>query len=241
MRDDERDDFRRQTNITISSLAPTIATIHDMIANLVNVNDAWHVSANGWHALKSLPGGTDQAVHCDFPSFETVRALITQELVQASAIIALTGDTYLHVYPGCSARQVEHSRRRTIKLKCGHMVLFRGDLAHSGAVFSSLNVRLHCYVLLNGILQEPDLTEAVVFRSLLLRKYSYSILNEFLTTDYNGDNDDTGDSKNGDNGKNGDNINSGDSSDNVTAVTAVTTGTVVTAVPAVTMVTVNQR
>ncbi|KAL3661483.1 hypothetical protein V7S43_013681 [Phytophthora oleae] len=74
-------------------------------------------------------------------------------------------DTFIHVYPGSFNNQVERSGRRTIRLNAGHLLLFRGDLAHNGVGFDRFNVRLHCFVLVRGIPQLPDSTEAVVMRS----------------------------------------------------------------------------
>ncbi|KAF1794306.1 Zinc finger, C2H2-like [Phytophthora cactorum] len=161
--EETRDQFREQANIT--TLTPTLAAIHHSIVNLVSINEDWVVDETSWYALRLHPGGHDQAVHRDFPTFKTARALLTHELVQASVIVALMNDTYLHAYPGSFGGQVERTRRRTVRLDAGHLIIFSGDLAHAGAGFRGSNVRLHCYVRVNGVPQEPDSTEAVVFRS----------------------------------------------------------------------------
>ncbi|EGZ23419.1 hypothetical protein PHYSODRAFT_435081, partial [Phytophthora sojae] len=108
--DEERVDFRLQATL------PTFEAIHHQLVNLLRINDAWHVDEANWHALRSLPGGRDQAVHRDFPTFETACVLLTRKLVQASVIIALMDNTFIHVYLGCFGGQVDRSRRRTIQL-----------------------------------------------------------------------------------------------------------------------------
>ncbi|KAG2881460.1 hypothetical protein PC119_g25878 [Phytophthora cactorum] len=39
-------------------------------------NDVWRLDPTGGHALISHAGSQDQAVHCNFPAFETVQALL---------------------------------------------------------------------------------------------------------------------------------------------------------------------
>ncbi|KAK1930461.1 hypothetical protein P3T76_014132 [Phytophthora citrophthora] len=82
---------------------------------MVSVNESWVVG--DWHAMKSFRGGRDQGVHHDYPTFETAKALMTTNLVQASVIVALMDDTRLHVYPRCFDNQVERSARRTLTLE----------------------------------------------------------------------------------------------------------------------------
>lgn len=161
--EDELDPFRVQANI--KTLTPTIEAIHRIIAAMISINEAWSVDASTCHALRSLPGGSDQAVHRDYPMFETAQALISHELVEASVIVVLMEATYLHVYPRSFGGPVDRTRRRTVRLDRGHMIMFRGDLAHAGAGFRRTNVRLHCCVQVNGVPQVPNSTEAVMSRS----------------------------------------------------------------------------
>ncbi|KAK1943106.1 hypothetical protein P3T76_005743 [Phytophthora citrophthora] len=155
----KRDPFRLQAQST--PMTNTLRTIHESIIEMVSVNESWVVG--DWHAMKSLRGGRDQGIHHDYPTFETAKALMTTNLVQASVIVALMDDTRLHVYPRYFGSQIERSARRTLNLEKGDVIFFRGGLAHAGAVYRSLNVRLHCYVCIDEVPQEPDTTEAVVF------------------------------------------------------------------------------
>ncbi|KAG6949534.1 hypothetical protein JG687_00014813, partial [Phytophthora cactorum] len=105
------DEFREQASV--ATLTPALAAIHQRVVNLVYINDEWVVDETSWHALRSYPGGADQAVYRDFPNFETARALLAHELVQASVFVALMNDTFLHVYPGSFGGPVEQTSRRT--------------------------------------------------------------------------------------------------------------------------------
>ncbi|KAG3248629.1 hypothetical protein PI124_g6707 [Phytophthora idaei] len=65
---------------------------------------------------------------------------------------------------------LEQTSRRTVRLDADHFILFRGGLEHAGTGFTRFNARLHCYVRVLGVPQEPSSTEAVVFRSYLCRR-----------------------------------------------------------------------
>ncbi|KAG6963973.1 hypothetical protein JG687_00006237 [Phytophthora cactorum] len=82
----------------------------------------------------------------------------------------LMSNTCLHVYPGFFGGPVEKNNRCTVRLTAGHPILFRGDFAHAGAGFTRFNVRLYCYVRVNGVPQDPISTETVVSRSYLCRR-----------------------------------------------------------------------
>lgn len=121
--------------------------------------------SSSWNALKSLPGGLDQAVHYDFPTFETGEAIITRNWVQASIIVSLMDETQLRVYPGCFGGQVEKGKAATITLAKGQVILFRGNLAHAGAKYDTVNYRLHFYIIFPDIPQQEDAIEAFAFKS----------------------------------------------------------------------------
>ncbi|OWY97287.1 hypothetical protein PHMEG_00032230, partial [Phytophthora megakarya] len=54
-----------------------------------------------------------------------------------------------------------------VTLTTGEFLLFRGDLVHAGAEYKRMNIRLHCYIRVRGIKQNPNSTEAVVFSSYM--------------------------------------------------------------------------
>lgn len=104
-------------------------------------------------------------MHKDFPTFETVRARLKKSLVPASVIMVLMDDTLLHVYPGCFGATVERSKRQTLQLKQGEVIIFRGDLVHAGAKYADTNIRLHCYIQVKCIRQKSNSPEVKLDRS----------------------------------------------------------------------------
>ncbi|KAG1689355.1 hypothetical protein DVH05_002277 [Phytophthora capsici] len=158
------DRFRLQASIPVSGAA--LGEIHEIVASTVGkANPNWAIKESSWNALKSLPGGKNQSVHSDFPMFETARALLKHKLVQGSVIVALMDNTRLHVYPRCFGGHADKGKRKKVNLKQGTVLFFRGDLAHAGAKYDGLNIRLHFYVQIAGLSQEQNATEAVVFQT----------------------------------------------------------------------------
>ncbi|KAE9051156.1 hypothetical protein PR001_g1718 [Phytophthora rubi] len=169
----------------IVTLGDAVQQIEARINNMVNApKPKWKIGEGSWHALQSLPGGGDQHVHKVFPTFETARAILKKGMVPASVIVALMDDTQLHVYPGCFGATVEQSKRRTLQLNAGEVIVFRGDLVHAGAKHTSLNVRLHCYIQVKGIKQKPDSTEAVVFNTYMCNKCNDLLYSRRLLADH---------------------------------------------------------
>ncbi|KAG1713188.1 hypothetical protein DVH05_000908 [Phytophthora capsici] len=74
-------------------------------------------------------------------------------------------NTRLHVYPRCFGGHADKGKRKKVNLKQGTVLFFRGDLAHAGAKYDGLNIRLHFYVQIAGLSQEQNATEAVVFQT----------------------------------------------------------------------------
>ncbi|KAG6953128.1 hypothetical protein JG687_00012569 [Phytophthora cactorum] len=150
--DDELDLHRVQADLL--NVPTTVQEIYNHIEEMLEAaNDVWRLDPTGGHALISHAGSQDQAVHCNFPAFETVQALLVHVTVRASFIVAVLDDTFLHVYPGFFWAEAEK------------MVTFRGDPAYAGAWYRTRTVRLHCYVLVDGIEQAENTTEAVVFQT----------------------------------------------------------------------------
>eukprot|EP00644_Phytophthora_capsici_P006070 jgi/Phyca11/129937/e_gw1.89.120.1 len=110
------DRFRLQASIPVSGAA--MGEIHEIVASTVGeANPNWAIKESSWNALKSLPGGKNQSVHRDFPTFETARALLKHKLVQGSVIAALMDNTRLHVYPRCFGGHADNGKRKTVNLK----------------------------------------------------------------------------------------------------------------------------
>lgn len=163
---EERDQYRLQARVT--EFGPGMKAIHKHLAELASDTEPyWEVHRASWNALKSLPGGSHQAIHRDYPTFETAEAILTKDCVQASVIVALMNKTYFYVYPGCFGGHVDRGKVVRLELKRGEVLIFRGDLVHCGADFKKENIRLHCYVRVQSIPQQPDSTEAAVFNTYL--------------------------------------------------------------------------
>ncbi|KAE8888970.1 hypothetical protein PF003_g26885 [Phytophthora fragariae] len=160
----ERDPNRLQASIT--TFGPAMEKVYQTIRNIVTRSDnEWYTKRKLWAALKSLPGGLRQGIPCDFPSFETSKAILEKGAVQASVIVALMSKTHFYIYPGCFGTYVDHDKCAAVTLDAGEFLLFRGDLVHAGADFKKENIRLHCYVRVRGISQMADSTETAVFSS----------------------------------------------------------------------------
>jgi hypothetical protein len=126
--------------------------------------------------IKSLPGGTLQDVHRDFPTFETAESLGKKNWVQASLFLAIHDDTQLDIFPESFAGAVLESKRVRVKIPKGGMLVFRGDLPHAGVSYESEHYRIHCYLRVRGIEQNEDSTEAVPMHKFLC-SYCLSVFN----------------------------------------------------------------
>ncbi|OWY98277.1 hypothetical protein PHMEG_00030989 [Phytophthora megakarya] len=142
--------------------------IHKRMKRSIGLSEAqWYTKLELWTALKSLPGGLRQGIHRDYPSCETSKAILEKDVVQASVIVALMPNTHFVIYPGCFGTYVDRDKVARVTLTTGEFLLFRGELVHAGAEYKRMNIRLHCYVRVRGIKQNPDSTEAVVFSSYM--------------------------------------------------------------------------
>ncbi|KAG1685440.1 hypothetical protein DVH05_008378 [Phytophthora capsici] len=147
-----------------------MAKINKEVETIVKETSAkWKLDPSSWHVLKSLPGGTRQAPHKDFPTYETARAVLQEDWVQASVIVSLQPNTRFIVFPRCLGGPVEADDAEILELDVGEILFFRGDLVHAGADFDEENVRLFCYILVKGIQREDNATEAAVFASFICK------------------------------------------------------------------------
>ncbi|KUG00905.1 hypothetical protein AM587_10000159 [Phytophthora nicotianae] len=75
-----QDTHRFQECISDFTQLDAISVIKDRVEKfVVGLNEKWLIRPDGWTALRSLPGGTKQGNHCDFPSFETSYAQRKQD------------------------------------------------------------------------------------------------------------------------------------------------------------------
>lgn len=125
-----------------------------------------HLEINDWVIIKSKPGCKDQAAHTDYPPSED---MTDESKIPVNIMVALQNDTYVNVWPksqrlickdlvddnGISqwdemsrAQYKSYRAIKMIKIKMnkGDLLLFRGDLVHSGSGYSETNYRLHCFM-----------------------------------------------------------------------------------------------
>lgn len=153
----EYDDNRLQASIQRHKWSiPLKQVINDQI--IAKVSQMRWTSKN-WVVLKSLPGGEEQSVHRDFPSFEIGRARATDS-IQAGLIVGLMNDTKLIVYK-LGPNEVNANGRRIITFGKGDCLLFRGDLLHAGADYDTLNYRIHSAITVDGVDWNQNATETV--------------------------------------------------------------------------------
>jgi hypothetical protein len=120
-------------------------------------------TAENFVALKSLPGGVEQQVHKDFPDFELCQGVVEP----GGVLFSLQDNTKFVVYKTNGG--VIMSSRRELILNTGVIVIFSGDLAHSGASYQLENTRLHCQLLVKGQTYLNDSTEMVSVKKYYCR------------------------------------------------------------------------
>ena len=104
--------------------------------------------------LLSLPDCKAQVVHTDYGP-ETLGDSVAHEhngKMPLACLVALTDNTFLDVWP-CAIR-FDGSRKfkpMQIRLCAGDVLIFRGDLVHTGAACGQVaNVRIHAYLDVGG-------------------------------------------------------------------------------------------
>ena len=55
-------------------------------------------------------------------------------------------------------KPVSDEQRKVIRLQIGDILIFRGDLVHSGAAFTAENVRVHCYLDHDNVVRDENTT-----------------------------------------------------------------------------------
>mmetsp|Transcript_7261 Transcript_7261/g.10800 ORF Transcript_7261/g.10800 Transcript_7261/m.10800 type:complete len:231 (-) Transcript_7261:212-904(-) len=143
------DNKRRQKTVRNKDMFGDL--IHN-IELLFNVEFPSLCRKKTWVVLKSYKGCRHQAAHCDYlPTKEFSECV--DELVPLGAVVALEDNTPFHIWrhsvgmsTGKNAKSTIYPRE-TILLNKSDIIVFRGDLVHSGAGFpNSDNVRLHAYL-----------------------------------------------------------------------------------------------
>ena len=112
--------------------------------------------------LSSLPGCKAQAAHTDYVPDEALKST-TDDTVPLLFLLALEDKTFLNVWPA-SHHHIQKDlnpspiHRKTLVLQSGDAVLFRADLVHGGAAYTSVNIRLHAYLDHPSVIRDPNRT-----------------------------------------------------------------------------------
>ena len=68
------------------------------------------------------------------------------------------------------------SERKIVTIKPGSLLLFRGDMIHCGAAYTSLNIRLHCYLHLKNRVHRSNVTQIIYFQTFPCHQCGFSKL-----------------------------------------------------------------
>ncbi len=116
--------------------------------------------------ILSLPGCTEQPPHCDHnPLLFAVNAypnvplglLLCLERV-GTRLVVWEGSHMKARYMMRRKKPVSDEQRKVIRLQIGDILIFRGDLVHSGAAFTAENVRVHCYLDHDNVVRDENTT-----------------------------------------------------------------------------------
>jgi ectoine hydroxylase-related dioxygenase (phytanoyl-CoA dioxygenase family) len=125
-----------------------------------------HLKINNWIIISSKPGCKEQAAHTDYPPSVD---MLDEQKIPINAMIALQDNTYINVWPKshrliCNDLIDESMMNKwdvmsseeyatyhiidkiKIELNEGDLLLFRGDLVHSGSSYEKINYRMHCFM-----------------------------------------------------------------------------------------------
>jgi hypothetical protein len=129
----------------------------------------WH--AFSWYAIKSNAGGGEQAFHQDYVPDTLFQDYTEFGSFPGSCLLALQDGTSLNLIPTDSWRsQFFKDEVRTLHLKAGQMVIFKGYVAHGGAKYTRENIRLFAYLVFKQ--RDDDImnhTSFVILSSRLLK------------------------------------------------------------------------
>jgi hypothetical protein len=114
-------------------------------------------------AIKSLPNGSDQELHQDYPFEELYRDLKETGIYPGGMLLALQDNTYFNCVPS-EHLSVTYNTEDAVKLTLmkGDAVLFYGNLIHGGAGYDEENLRVHCYFLQPNRKYKENITARVV-------------------------------------------------------------------------------
>eukprot|EP00834_Sanchytrium_tribonematis_P007619 NODE_717_length_4502_cov_0.079718.p3 type:complete len:328 gc:universal NODE_717_length_4502_cov_0.079718:3455-4438(+) len=159
------DHYRLQAEINIKKSPFNV--LHKEIQNLVvQKSKQWKMNWTlvDWVVLQSRPGGPEQMPHTDFISQEIFETTSLGRM-QASILVGLM-DSKIILYPG-NFIYYNDCDRFELQFKKGDLVLFRGDLVHSGASYDEINYRLHAYLTDLKIEHFQNLTQPAILKTYI--------------------------------------------------------------------------
>ena len=126
--------------------------------------------------LRSLPGCQRQMAHTDYIPDEELLCCSAEDR-PLLCVLALEDKTKLVVWPG--SHKVISGRGRTIppiqpkvlELNAGDTLVFRADLVHAGAEYTTENTRLHCYIDSKSVIRRLN-------RTYIIQKHADSLIQE---------------------------------------------------------------
>ena len=176
------DSEKKRRDLPLPNYLPTEMSLYQFLPRIPDILgplilNQWRECV-GWHLLISKPGLARQIVHKDFDMVvqdssddvneDGVRhkrtrgrrdAAVPVEQMPLSIIISFDDETYWYG---------PHDEK--IQIKAGNLLIFRGDIPHSGAESSVLNVRLHSYFdhpsLSSRFRYGPDHEKAIFYTQL---------------------------------------------------------------------------
>ena len=103
--------------------------------------------------LKSLPGCQRQLAHSDnLPGKKLAETIVLEDWDEIPlAIVCSVEDSKIDIWDGAINWIIpgairEDIPRKTVPLKAGDILVFRGDLIHGGSAYDEENIRVHFYL-----------------------------------------------------------------------------------------------
>lgn len=155
-----QDEYRLQYYIPpCAELAAVEEGVMDVIGA---INPRWRPRGGSWVFLKSLTGGERQQIHRDYLHEEIIG--VSEDSLPCGLLVCLQPGTKLATY-GWNRLSAEQHEEKIVELEPGDVLVFRGDLIHCGMEYAEDNVRLHCYLDVDGEEYIKNETQLMYFTS----------------------------------------------------------------------------
>lgn len=126
------------------------------------MNPRWIPRDKSWVFLKSLPGGSRQQIHRDYLHREIIG--VSEDSLPCALMVCVHPRTRLATY-GWNRLAAERHEEKIHELEPGDVLVFRGDLIHCGMEYNKENIRLHCYLDVEGERYIENETQLMYFTS----------------------------------------------------------------------------